>query len=376
MKKRILIYLLFPLGILIGSWGAIGHQTVARVAENHLTPEAKLAVKDLLGNETLPGISSWADQVRSEPAYKATGPYHFVNLPSGLPYKAFEDQVKSLKKDNLYSALLQYEKALSDPNNSKDKRIEALKFVVHLVGDAHQPMHVSRAEDKGGNTIQVQFDGKGTNLHSLWDSRMIDRLRLSSVELAEKCNQASPAQIKQWQATAPVQWLYESYQLSNRLYAEVEKGNKLSDDYYTRHLPEIQSRIEMAGVRLAGVLNQIFKNYKPSAERPQENLNAETRQNTNPIVIKNTAEVVNYLGKYVTVTDVVYDFKVISNNLTLLNLGGKYPNQILTIAIKGPSDTKDWKGKKISVSGIPKLFKGKPEIETHQAGSISFQASK
>jgi hypothetical protein len=376
MKKKILIYLLFPLGILIGSWGAIGHQTVARVAEYHLSPEAKLAVKDLLGNETLPGISSWADQIRSEPEYKATGPYHFVNLPSGLPYKTFRDQVISLKKDNLYSALLQYEKILSDPNNSKDKRSEALKFVVHLVGDAHQPMHVSRAEDKGGNTIQVRFDGKGTNLHSLWDSRMIDRLHLSSVELAEKCNQASPAQIKQWQAATPVQWLYESYQLSNTLYAEVEKENKLSDDYFTRHLPEIQSRIEMGGIRLAGVLNQIFKNYKPSAEKPRENQSADARQNTSPIFLKNTAEVVNYLGKYVTVTDVVYDYKVISNNLTLLNLGGKYPNQILTIAIKGPSGTTDWKGKKISVSGIPKLFKGKPEIETDQAGSISFQASK
>lgn len=376
MKKRILTVFLIPLSILIGSWGSIGHQTVARIAEYHLTAEARTAVKDLLGNETLPGISSWADQVRSEPEYKMTGDYHFVNLPTGLNEKQFDAQLKSLKKENLYKALMRYENALSDPLLSKEKRAEALKFVVHLVGDAHQPMHVSRAEDKGGNTIQVQFDGRGTNLHALWDSRLIDYKHSGSAELAKTCNRANDAQVKAWQAAPVSKWLYESYQLSNSLYTEIEKNNKLTEDYYTRHFPEIQNRLEQGGVRLAAVLNEIFKNYRPSAV--SGTTATENIRNQQPVTLKNTSDILNYLGRQVTVSDIVYDYKVINNRLILLNLGGKYPNQILTIAVKGPStlNPAELQNKRISVTGTPRLFKGKPEIETTGSDNIRLQDSK
>lgn len=375
MKKYLFIGLLLPLGILLASWGAIGHQTIARVAENHLTPEAKQAVKDLLGDETLPGIASWADQVRSEPKYKSTGSYHFVNLPSGLSYNDFSNGVKSLKNDNLYSALLRYEKILSDPSRSTEERAEALKFVVHLVGDAHQPMHVSRAEDKGGNTIQVQFDGRGTNLHALWDSRLIDHQGLSSSQIAKAWDNATPVQIKEWQAAPVTKWLYESYQISTELYAEVEKENRLTEDYYTKHIPEIQLRIEQGGIRLAGVLNEIFKNYKPSGKSaPEKTTVAENTQTAIPL--KQTADVTKYIGQSVSFTDVVSDYKVISDRLTLLNIGGRYPNQILTIAIKGNAvklNPADLKGKRVYISGVPRMFKGKPEIEVTDSSGIRLE---
>lgn len=367
MKKNIIICLLFPVLLILASWGAVGHQTVAKIAENHLSPEASFAVKDLLGIETLAGVSSWADQVKSQPEYKSTGAYHFVNLPSGLNYNQFSAAVKAQKNDNLYLALLKYENLLSDPNVSKDKRVEALKFVVHLVGDAHQPMHVSRAEDKGGNNIQVQFDGQGTNLHALWDGKLISKTGLNAMELAMSWDHASTQEIAQWQQAPVTQWLFESYQLSAALYAEIEKGNKLGDDYYKKHLPEIQLRVNQGGIRLAGVLNQIFKNYQPSADSGT----ASNKSAATPTPLKNTVDILNYLGKPVSLIDVVYDYKVVNNQLTLLNIGGRYPNQILTVAVKGLKiNPADWKDKKIYVSGIPQLFKGKMEIEVNNAENI------
>lgn len=367
MKKNIVICLLFPIAVLLASWGAVGHQTVARIAENHLSPEAQLAVKDLLGNETLPGISSWADQIKSDPVYSATGPYHFVNLPAGLDYNQFSSSIKALKNDNLYQALIKYENILADPNISREKRAEALKFVVHLVGDAHQPMHISRAEDKGGNTIQVQFDGQGTNLHSLWDGKLISRTGQNSEELSKLWDNVSPDQISQWQKDPAIKWIYESYQLSGNLYAEIEKGNKLGEDYYKKHIAEIQLRVTQGGIRLAGLLNQIFKNYQPSA--------GTSAVSTKPVVapknLQNTADVSNYLGKAVSLTDVVYDYKVVNKNLTLLNIGAPYPNQILTVAVRDLQiNAADWKDKKIFVSGTPQLFKGKIEIEVTDPANI------
>lgn len=367
MKKNILICLLFPIAVLLASWGAVGHQTVARIAENHLSPQAQLAVKDLLGNETLPGISSWADQIKSDPAYSATGSYHFVNLPSGLNYIQFSSSIKALTNDNLYQALSKYENILADPNQSHEKRAEALKFIVHLVGDAHQPMHISRAEDKGGNTIQVQFDGQGTNLHALWDGKLISRTGQNSEELSKLWDNVTPAQILQWQKDPEIKWIYESYQLSGNLYAEIEKGNKLGEDYYKKHISEIQLRITQGGIRLAGLLNQILKNYKSSAS----SVAANTNPALSPKTLQNTAEVTNYLGKPVSLIDVVYDYKVVNKNLILLNIGGHYPNQILTVAVRDLQiNASDWKDKKIFVSGTPQLFKGKIEIEVSDPANI------
>jgi len=367
MKKNIVICLLFPIALLLVSWGAIGHQTVARIAENHLTPQAQSAVKDLLGNETLPGISSWADQIRSDPRYSETGPYHFVNLPSGLKYEQFSNSIKILKSDNLYHALIKYQHILADSNLSKEKRAEALKFIVHLVGDAHQPMHISRAEDKGGNTIQVRFDDQGTNLHSLWDGKLISRTGQNSEELSKIWDNVTPAQITQWQKDPEIKWVYESYQLSENLYTEIEKGNKLGDDYYKNHITEIQLRITQGGIRLAGLLNQILKNYQPSASTSA----LSTIPIEAPKTLENTADVSNYVGKAVSLTGVVYDYKIINKNLTLLNIGAHYPNQILTVALRDLQiNAADWKDKKIFISGTPQLFKGKIEIEVNDPANI------
>jgi hypothetical protein len=262
MKKFLSFALMVIIAVGLISWGTIGHRTVAQIAANHLTPEAKRGIYVLLGNQSLADVSTWADEVRNEPTYKKTAPWHYLNLPLGLSYEQFVAAVKSQPNENIYTALLKCEKELADKNVSLDQKAIDLRFIVHLVGDLHQPMHISRAEDKGGNSIQVQFLGKGTNLHALWDSKLIEHEGLDYSQMAKDYDKASTAQINQWQHDDVLKWIYESYQTSSKLYTEVQSGSKLDEDYYNRQLPIVKQRIEIAGIRLAGLLNTLFKTTK------------------------------------------------------------------------------------------------------------------
>jgi hypothetical protein len=249
------------LSLILLSWGYTGHRTIGLITENHLTPRAKTAVKDLLGDTSIADACTWADDARREPQFAATGNWHFLNLPLGLNYESFKKYVDTLKAENVYSALITVQKQLTDKNTSKQQKVYALKFMMHLVGDLHQPMHISREEDKGGNTIQVSYNDKGTNLHSLWDTRMLEKEGLTFTQLAAKFDSIPDADIKQWQSDPIIQWAWESYQISSELYAEIEQMNKkvIDDVYYEKHMLTVQKRMQQAAIRLAGLLNKIYK---------------------------------------------------------------------------------------------------------------------
>lgn len=263
MKKySFLLSIVFvSIALVLASWGRTGHRTIGKLAANHLTPKAQAAVQQILGNESLADVSSWADELRGQEKYKSTSTWHFLNLPLGLNYADFEKAVKEKKEESVYTAFMQTQATLKDKNASQESKAEALKFLVHFVGDLHQPMHISRAEDKGGNTIQLNYEDKGTNLHSLWDTKMLEHQGLTYEQLASKYDNVSDKQIKQWQKDPLMKWLWESYEISTELYAEVDAmgSRKIDDTYYQKHLPQIEVRIQQAGMRLAGVLNAIYK---------------------------------------------------------------------------------------------------------------------
>jgi hypothetical protein len=260
IKKYGLMGTVVALSLCLMSWGSIGHRTVGLIAENHLTPKAKEAIKGLIGKESLADIANWADEIRSQPAFKNTGDWHYVNLPSGLSFEQFSNAILNMPPNNGYKAVLECEKILADPGKTKGQKATALKYLVHFVGDLHQPMHVSHAEDKGGNAIAVNFfNGSSDNLHSLWDSGLIEHQHIDYKQMAISYDTATPEQIKKWQSDAPMLWLWESYQISSILYTEVADNNKLGEDYYQDHIPVVQKQIEKAGIRLAGELNAIFK---------------------------------------------------------------------------------------------------------------------
>lgn len=257
--KRIFPFLLVALAFSVISWGVVAHRSIAKIAENHLSPKAKAAVKTLLGTEDMAIVSTFADEIRYASKYRYTGPWHYLNVKQGLTYEGFKKTVLADTSANVYNALLKMEQQLKDPKSSSEEKTFALKMIIHFVGDLHQPMHVSRAEDQGGNKINVKFQGKDTNLHSLWDSGIIDYNGWSFTEMATALDNVSDPKIKKWQSEPVIKWLYESYQISDDLYQEIEANPILDYTYYPKHSEIYKMRIQQAGIRLAGILNEIYK---------------------------------------------------------------------------------------------------------------------
>ncbi|MDP9077734.1 MAG: S1/P1 nuclease [Bacteroidota bacterium] len=363
--KKLFIFCLTGVSIALISWGFKGHRAIATIAQKHLTSNTAYVVSAYLKGESMADVATWADETRNN----TTAPWHFLNLPLGLTHEQFVKFV-SESDNNVYSAILKAEANLKDKSLTADQKNEALKYLIHLVGDAHQPMHISRKEDKGGNTIQVRFDNQGTNLHSLWDSKLIDHEGLSEADIAKNYDVATPAQIRQWQSDSPMEWIWESYQISSELYAHVKPGQEINEAYYQQYIPVIRKRIDQAGIRLAGELNKLLNNEQVKVAVVTASLPA-----AGPEVVASVKleDVKNAVGKTVSVQGKVYSSKDIGS-MVLVNLGAAYPNQLLTIAMKGKA--KDLAiqlaDKMITVEGEVIDYKGKPEIIVTDPEKIKF----
>lgn len=348
------------------SWGFKGHRAVAEIAQKHLNAGTAYVVSSYLKGEAMQEVSTWADENRNQ----STTPWHYINLPLGLSRDAFAKAVQE-SDNNVYTAILKTEATLKDANASAEAKNEALKYLIHLVGDAHQPMHVSRKEDKGGNTIQLRFEDKGTNLHSLWDSKLINKEGLNQEDIVKTYDTATPAEIKQWQSDSPIEWLWESYQITTELYANAKPGKNIDEIYYQKYIPVIRKRIDQAGIRLAGELNRVLagQKAKPASSSINQPVEATTNHtNTSATAAPATTlvkleDIKNYTGKTVTVSGKVFSSRDIGS-MVLVNLGAAYPNQLLTLALKGEAKPlgSTLEGKTITVTGEVIDYKGKPEI--------------
>lgn len=347
------------------SWGRTGHSTIGLIAANHLTAEANAGISALLGNETLADVASWADDNRSP----ETAPWHFINVEPGLSFEDFKQQVEG--KTDVYTALVKEEGILADQAAGREDRVNALKYVVHFVGDIHQPMHVSRAEDKGGNTIQVRYDGIGTNLHSLWDTKMLEHAGLNPDQLAKQFDKATPQQITKWQSYPQITWAWESYQISSQLYSEIDKnGADIDENYYKVHMPIVENRLEKAGIRLAGVLNIIFSKTKVAA------LPATKAQPMEAALTVAETDVAKHTGETIKVFSKVYGYKDFGS-MVLVNMGGAYPNSLFTIVLRSDAKSLGEKldGKSICVTGKVTDYKGKPEITVTDPAWVTVQGN-
>ncbi len=257
--KRIFPFLLLALAFSVISWGVVAHRSISKIAQNHLSPKAKAAINGLLGAEDMPIVSTFADEIRYADNYKYTGPWHYLNVQQGLTFEEFKSTVEADTSANVYNALLKLKAQLKDPKSTKEEKTFALKMIIHFVGDLHQPMHVSRAEDQGGNKIILKFQGKDSNLHALWDSGLVEYNGFTFTEMATALDHVSDPKIKQWQSDSMIKWLYESYEISATLYKEIEENSNLDYTYYPKHSELYKMRIQQAGIRLAGLLNEIYK---------------------------------------------------------------------------------------------------------------------
>lgn len=357
MKKFVVVITMLVISTVFIAWGPKGHRVISIIAQKHFTDHTAKVVAAYLSSESIADASTWADENRTD----ENAIWHFINLPAGLTYTQFEAAVKQ-SSNNVYTAILKAEADLANPTLPASQKKTALRFLVHLVGDAHQPMHVSRAADKGGNLIKLYFNGGETNLHSLFDGKLIEYENLKEADMVKTCDVATPAEIKSWQKDAPIQWLWESYQLSNQLYNEIKSGQTIGKAAFNKYMPLLRRRINQAGIRLAAELNRIL------ADQQLKKLD-ETKVLA-PVNIK-LAEAKESIGKLVTVTGKIYSTKDIGNAL-LVNLGGNHPDQLLTLAVKGraKSSLQLKEGTKVTATGKIIKFKGKPEIIISQPGDL------
>ena len=245
------------------AWGSNGHRIVGRIAMNHLTDEAARAVECLLGPEGLDQASTWPDEIRSDPNWKKADPWHFLSIDDA---ETLETTARDPAGDVL-EAIQRFTAVLRDPQATRESKQEALSFLVHIVGDIHQPLHVGRRADHGGNSVKVIWFKEESNLHTVWDSGMIDNERLSFSEFAAFIDHPTLQELQTWQNSAPADWANESKALRDRVY-QIGDG-KLSYEYVYRNIPLVKRRLLQGGVRLAGLLNSIFAQSEPSIpDRP------------------------------------------------------------------------------------------------------------
>jgi hypothetical protein len=240
------------------AWGLTGHRVTAEIAQRHLSAAAIKELAKLIGNEPLAYWANWPDFIKSDTTHTwdATSKWHYVDVPGNITRDVFLHDLKKLPGQNLYTQIQAMLTQLKNKSLPKQQRITALKFLVHLIGDAHQPLHVGRDEDQGGNKITVYWFDKKTNLHALWDSGLIDFQQYSYTEYATVLDNASQQQVKAWQKASLEDWLYESHVLSDKIYALSAPESKLSYRYNYLFQQDLDKQLLKAGLRLAALLNE------------------------------------------------------------------------------------------------------------------------
>ena len=230
------------------AWGTEGHQVIAMIAEKELTPAARAEVDRLLALEpgaTMASVSTWADEHRTP----HTAAWHYVNFPRG---DCTYDPERDCQNGQCVVAAIEWQAKVLGTNAPDEQRLKALKYLVHFVGDVHQPLHAGYLDDKGGNTYQLQVFMRGSNLHAVWDSGLIKYLNEDAAVMASRL--AKGPQTVTW---TPVQAAEESCQIVST--PGFYPGRLIDGEYISAFTPTMEERLRLAGKRLAALLNRFLK---------------------------------------------------------------------------------------------------------------------
>ncbi len=260
----------------VSGWGGQGHRLVGLIAAERLTPIATQNVAWLLDGQSLADVSIWADTIRID--QQQTYRWHFLNIPphatgydrdrdcpraAGVAAGSRSDRLRDCAVDRI----LFWEQRLADVTLDRADRATALKFIVHFIGDVHQPFH-ALGVGRGGNDVRVRVLGQANcadegdkpfpcNLHSVWDSRLIARRNLDDrAYLAQLRTMIADKRFGAQPPGTPAQWAEQSFRLAKE--ALVKPDTNIDEGYYRRHIDVIDERMALAGVRLAAVLNRVL----------------------------------------------------------------------------------------------------------------------
>jgi hypothetical protein len=238
------------------AWGQKGHDTTVFIAENHLTPITKAIVEELLDGKSMVYYANWLDNASHTPEYAYSKTWHYKNIDHGIDY----DKAPLLESGDIVRAINEQVKVLQNENAPREERQLALKMVIHLLGDIHQPMHIGHASDLGGNRWNVKYFGRDNNLHSVWDSSLPESAhKWSYTEWQQQIDRVSEAEENEILKDGnPYKWGEETYNICKQVYANTPEGSKISYDYIAEWTPVIEQQFLKGGLRLADLLNSIY----------------------------------------------------------------------------------------------------------------------
>jgi hypothetical protein len=250
--------------LLIGPQGAIaygpkGHRIVGEVADLYLCADARTALQKIAPDYTLAEAGLWADRIRSLAAWDKARTWHYINVPDGMSLS----ETPRLSSGDLLSAINRFEAELADPSLSPERRRQAFLFLVHFIADVHQPLHVGKRRDRGGNKVDVQVNDNLTTLHQYWDTTVLYSVKASPKDYAAEIAARHDRMVWQWQVFAPELWAIESLAFRPEVYdfggQDPGKGRVILDEAYQVRAQQItEFRLAQAGFRLAGALNRIW----------------------------------------------------------------------------------------------------------------------
>ena len=253
MKKIVIIITLLGMSTQLLAWGQTGHRTIALIATKHLDKKTKQELFEIMGHESLMQASTWMDEIRSDHKWDHTHPWHYVTIPDGENYLSAE---KSDKGDAV-EAIERLKAIVIDASSSREDKRNAIRMLVHIIGDIHQPLHVGNGTDRGGNDVKIKWFYEKSNLHRIWDSGMIDSKQLSYTELAQFVDHPKETPIPNLHSTDINVWIQEAMSLRPQVY-DLTNEEYLSYEYMYKNWDTVMIQIEKAGIRLAEVLNEIL----------------------------------------------------------------------------------------------------------------------
>lgn len=236
------------------SWGYsdIGHKAVAKLAWDQLSPYARQNVERILGagEKAFVEASVWADHIKRDDRFNHLKPLHYVNLPKGA--KAYNAKRDCKKNQCVVEAIHDFSRI--SVNGSEKEQILALRMLIHLLGDIHQPLHAGLAEDRGGNWFEVVHQEKTLNLHKLWDTVLVKRIGDDGFKVAHQLQGSAPKA----EIGLPEQWASESHQIAMQVAYATKENRPLSESYLSKGEAVTRQRLQLAGWRLAMWLNKLW----------------------------------------------------------------------------------------------------------------------
>jgi len=252
MKSRLIVLFIFCAIVKSYSWGPTGHRAIGFVANQYLTAKVKKRISYILKGQSIAMASTWMDEIRSDSVYDYTHDWHWTTIPDGETY----EDMKTNPDGKIVEMIERITKELKTHSLSIKQEAEYVKMLIHLVGDIHQPLHVGKVGDKGGNEVKVRWFSDASNLHRVWDSDMIDNSKLSYTELGSELSKPDRLTINKWQSDDVQVWAMESVSYRQQVY-DIGDG-KLGYNYIYKNFHLLNQRLLQAAVRLAGLLNQIY----------------------------------------------------------------------------------------------------------------------